>query len=148
MRLRSQRVLLLLAATTVACTAPSAPSFVTAEFVLTDVDGRTLPTGSPPGTGTPGPTIVSGYMAMDQGGGALISEDRIDPAGTRYNLTTPYTYTIKGTHIQFAFVGSCFIAICPTPPTGEILDNGIHVHVVFSPAYTFHVYNFRTVPRT
>jgi hypothetical protein len=87
-------------------------------------------------------------MSLDQHGGALISEDRISPSGTRFTVTTPYTYTISGAVITFAFVGQCMIETCSPPPTGAILDNGIHVQVVFPPESQFRVYNFRTLVRT
>jgi len=55
-----------------------------------------------------------------------------------------YKYTIKGTTITFVPATPCPIdVICAAPPTGEILDNGLRVQVVFPPGYVFQVYNFR-----
>jgi len=144
---RCRAVFLLLVLATVGCTAPSAPSYISAEFVLADVDGHPLPTGSPPSVGRPGPSIVSGSMALDQGGGAYISENRMDSNGTPYTVQNVYNYGIKYTHIKFEIPCPPGI-ICPAGPTGEILDNGLRVQVVFPPNYPFTIYNFRTVPRT
>src|SRR5438105_5432384 len=124
MRLRFQNAFLILVFTSIACTGPSAPASITAQFVLTDVDGRTLPASSPPTVGMAGPTIVSGTMYLQLDGTAVIAEDRIEPDGTRVNLTTHYTYTINDSDITFSYAVPCpSNAICASPPTGKILDN-------------------------
>ena len=140
--LRCQKALLLIAFTIVGCTSPSEPGSVSAHFELTDVDGHALPAVSAPSVGTPGQTLVSATLSLDQAGGAILSEDRIDPGGTHFTNTLSYTYTIKGTRITFE--ETCpDTAICAGPPTGMILDNGLHLQVVFPPGYWFQVYNFR-----
>lgn len=139
---------LLIALAALGCTAPSAPSYFSAEFELTDVDGQHLPVSSTASSPTIPLTLVSGHMSLDESGGAYISEDRID-AQSRYSLRTPYLFRIKGTDIRFDYatppcpVGSP----CPGPPTGTILDNGLHVQVVFPPTAPFQVYTFRVVQR-
>jgi len=144
MRLRRQKAFLVLVLATVACTGPSEPASISAQFILTDVDGRTLPAGSPPSVGTPGPTVVSGTMTLDLGGTAVTAEDRINSDGTRVTLTTHYVYTIKDAQITFAYAFPCPInAICAPPPTGQILDNGLRAELVFPPGYAFQVYNYR-----
>ena len=146
MRLRWKAGLLLAIATT-ACTDPSAPSAISARFELTDVDGHGLPASSSPSGGAPGPTIIAGTMSLDQEGGAIISEDRKDSNGTIFTVTSTYKYVIKGSKIEFTMAPPCPIdAICTGPPTGEILDGGIRVRVVFPPGYPFQIYNFRTLP--
>jgi hypothetical protein len=144
MYLRRQKSFLLLVLTMVACTDPSSPPAISAQFVLVDVDGHPLPATPPPSTGTPGPTIISSTMVLDIGGTAFISEDIIAADGTRSNVTTHYTYTIKDSSITFAFPVPCPInANCVAPPTGQILQNGLRVQIVFPPGYTFQIYNYR-----
>lgn len=130
------------------CTAPSAPSYFSAEFVLTDVDGQHLPVNSTSSSRTLPLTIVAGHMALDESGGAYISEDRID-GQSRYSLTTPYSFRVKGTSIRFDYADPpCPLGEpCPAPPTGTILDNGLDVQIVFPPTSAFQVYTFRVVPR-
>ncbi len=84
-------------------------------------------------------------MVLDIGGTALISEDRVAADGTLYNVTNHFTYTIKDSNIKFDFQVPCPInAICNTgPPTGQILDNGLRIQVVFPPGYAFQIYNYR-----
>jgi len=139
-----QKASLLVALATLACTDPSAPGAISAHFILTDVDGHQLPAVSPPSVGTPGQTIVSATLSLDQAGGAVLSEDRKDSGGAFFTNALSYKYTIKGTTITFVPATPCPIdVICAAPPTGEILDNGLRVQVVFPPGYVFQVYNFR-----
>jgi hypothetical protein len=92
----------------------------------------------------PGQTLVSGNMSLDQGGGAVISEDWIDAGGTHFNRTFVYIYTIKNSKIIFDYTMPCGInANCVPLPTGQILDNGLHVQIVYSPGYAFQIYNYR-----
>ena len=86
-------------------------------------------------------------MSLDQEGGAIISEDRKDSNGTISTVTSTYTYIIKGSQIEFHLTPPCPInANCVAPPTGEIVDGGLRVRVVFPPGYPFQIYNFRTLP--
>jgi hypothetical protein len=145
---RRQKLFLLLAFVVVACTDPSAPGSISAHFGLTDVDGHLLPAVAPSGTGTAGPTILSGTLSMDQAGGAIITQDWIESGGNRYTVTNNYVYTIKNSRIEFADAIPCPIdAICVGPPTGEILDNGLRVRVVFPFAAPFQVFVFRVLPQ-
>jgi len=144
MRLRRQKAFLILVLAIVACTEPSEPASISAQFILTDVDGRTLPAGSPPSVGSSGPTVISGTMSLDLAGNAVTAEDRIESDGTRVTITTHYTYIIKDGEITFSYAVPCAPnAICPPPPTGQILDNGLRVQLVFPPGYAFQVYNYR-----
>src|SRR5947207_15727152 len=79
-----QKAPLLVALAAIACTDPSAPASISAHFILTDVDGQHLPAVSAPSVGTPGQTIVSATLSLDQADGAILSEDRIDAGGTRF----------------------------------------------------------------
>jgi hypothetical protein len=144
MPLRRQTAFLVLALATAACTEPSEPPSISAQFILTDVDGQSLPAGSPPSAGTPGPTIVSGTMTLDIGGTAAIAEDRIESNGTHDSIVTHYVYTIKDGQLTFSDAVQCPInANCAQPPTGQILDNGLKAQLVFPPGYVFQVYNYR-----
>src|SRR5919204_5767051 len=106
MSFRTVAGLLLSVAVGISCTAPSAPSYVTAEFVLTDVDGHGLPASSPPALGLPGSTLIGAYMSLDQSGAAYIAEDRISQT-TRYDMTTPYLYGVSGSRIKFDYANPC-----------------------------------------
>jgi hypothetical protein len=139
LRLHCQKAALLVAVATIACTDPSEPSAISAHFVLTDVDGRALPATA----GTTGQTLVSGTLSLDQAGGAIISEDRIDSDGVQHSFQAGYTYTIKNSTITFEYVSCPINANCAPPPTGQILDNGLHVQVSYPPVYLFQVYNYR-----
>jgi hypothetical protein len=138
--LRCQKAALLVAVAIISCTGPSEPSSISAHLILTDVDGHALPAV----TGTPGQTLVSGTMSLDQAGGAITSEDWVDSGGMHYVLTTGYTYTIRNSGITFDYARPCAPSTpCPPPPTGRILDNGLHVQVLYSPDYAFQIYNYR-----
>jgi hypothetical protein len=145
MPLRRQTAFFLLILATAACTEPSEPPSISAQFILTDVDGQSLPADSPPTAGTPGPTIVSGTMTLDFGGTAVIAEDRIESNGTHDSIVTHYVYSIKDGQITFSYALPCggINANCPVLPTGQILDNGLKAQLVFPPGYTFQVYNYR-----
>ena len=144
MHLRCQKAVLLAVLAIAACTDPSSPPAISAQFVLLDVDGQPLPATASPSVGTPGQTIVSGTMVLDLGGTAVLSEDRIAADGSHYNVTNHYIYTINNSSITFDFQVPCPInAICIAPPTGQILDNGLRIQVVFPPGSAFQVYNFQ-----
>jgi len=144
MHLRRQKAVLLAVLAIAACTDPSSPPSISAQFVLVDVDGHPLPATPPSNSGTPSPTVVSGTMVLDLGGTAVLSEDRIATDGTHYNVTNHYIYTITNSSIKFDFQVPCPInAICVAPPTGQILDNGLRIQVVFPPGSAFQVYNFQ-----
>ncbi|MFL5502250.1 MAG: hypothetical protein ACJ79Q_13550 [Gemmatimonadaceae bacterium] len=148
MPLFCQKRFLLLAFAAIACTDPSAPGAISARFELTDVDGHMLPAASPPGTGTPGSTIVSGTMSLDRAGGAIISEDRIDSGGTHYTISSSYLYTITNSTIAFDYARVCpSNANCPMLPAGQILDNGLRVLISYPPDSPFQFYTYRTLPQ-
>src|SRR5438132_7994121 len=122
MSLRRQKAFLVLVLAIVACTEPSEPASISAQFILTDVDGRTLPAGSPPSVGSSGPTVISGTMSLDLAGNAVTAEDRIESDGTRVTITTHYTYIIKDGEITFSYaVPSAAIVNGPTRTAGQIV---------------------------
>src|SRR5438067_13722300 len=96
-----QKASLLVALATLACTDPSEPGAISAHFILTDVDGHQLPVASPPSLGTPGQTIVSATLSLDQAGGAVLSEDRKDSSAAFFPNALRYKYTLKRTTTTF-----------------------------------------------
>ena len=135
------RVRFLIALALLACTGPSEPGAVSARFELTDVDGLPLPVTAPPGVATPG-TVISGSVALDQLGGAITAEDRVDPTGNHTNILTGYRYVIKGSDIDLQYAFPCD---CKPVPTATILNNGLNLQLTYGPEYTFHVYNYRVL---
>lgn len=133
---------MLLALALLACTGPSEPGAISAHFELTDVDGVPLPVTAPPTVGTPGGTVISGSVALDELGGAITAEDRVDPAGNHTNILTGYRYVIKGSNIQLQYAFPCD---CKPAPTATILNNGLNLQIIYGPEYTFHIYNYRVL---
>ena len=138
MRLRCQKAALLVAVAIISCTGPSEPSSISAHFVLTDVDGFALPATND----THSQTVVSGTLSLDQGGGAVISEDLLDAAGMHYLRNLGYSYTISNSKIIFD-LGCPPDADCAPPPTGQILDNGLRVQLSYAAGHVFQKYNYR-----
>jgi hypothetical protein len=124
-----------------ACTGPSDPAAISARFELTDVDGLPLPVTAAPGVGTPG-TVISGSVALDQLGGAITAEDRVDPTGNPINIRTGYRYVIRGSRIDLQYAFPCD---CKPVPTATILNNGLNLQLTYGPEYTFHIYNYRVL---
>ena len=134
----------LIALALLACTGPSEPGAISARFELTDVDGVPLPVTAPQTVGTPGGTVISGSVALDQLGGAITSEDRVDPTGNHTNILTGYRYVVRGSKIDLEYAFPCD---CKPVPTATIIDNGLNLQLTYGPEYTFHVYNYRALPR-
>lgn len=140
---------LLIAIGATGCLEPSEPSSISAEFVLIDVDGLGLPVTNPDVHGMPGSRLVAGSMALDVGGTGYIFEERVDSQNNHFSVATPYYYSVSGSHINFDFAAPCSPgALCPAPPSGEIVNEGLQVKVTFPPTAAFQVYTFRTVPQT
>jgi len=136
---RSGPIRLLVVLTMLACTGPSEPGAFSARFELTDVDGFPLPVTAPPGVATPG-TVISGSIALDQLGGAISAEDRVDPSGNHIDIRTGYRYVIRGSTINLQYAFPCD---CKAVPTATIVDNGFNLQLIYGPEYTFHIYNYR-----
>jgi hypothetical protein len=130
---------LLAVLTMLACTGPSEPGAISARFELTDVDGFPLPVTAPSGVATPG-TVISGSVALDQLGGAITAEDRVDAGGNHIDIRTGYRYVIRGSNIDLQYAFPCD---CKSPPTATIVDNGLNLQLIYGPEYTFHIYNYR-----
>ena len=126
MRLSSQKVLLLLAISAIACRDTTAPATITRQFFLNDINGRTLPTDlETPGLAV---TIVSGSLVLDNAGTAVITESRIDTDGVARTSTLSYKYRINGS--QLIFEVSCPpYALCVGPPAGTISADGLAVEI-------------------
>ena len=126
MRLLCQKVLLLAAFSTIACRDTSGPGELK-QFVLHDINGRTLPTYM---ATTPGltPTIVSGSLILNGAGRAVILEHRIEWDGSEHDYTSDYIYMITGSTIVFDRATPCPPnALCAAPPKGTVTPSGIAV---------------------
>ena len=111
MRLRCQKAFLLVLLSTLACSDSSGPATISGRFELNDIDGRSLPT---PPAFTPGltPTILSGTVALDGAGDAVISEHRTEWNGADATSSSPFTYTITGSRIQLDCVPAGVDGLC------------------------------------
>ena len=130
------------------CIEPSAPSYFAADLVLIDVDGLGLPVMSPDVHGMPGSRLIAGSMSLAIGGTGYIFEERVDAQNNHFSVSTPYYYSVSGSHISFDYAMPCALTTCPEPPSGEIVNEGLQVKVTFPPPSVFQVYTFRTVPQT
>ena len=140
---------LLIAIGATGCTAPSAPSYFTADFILIDVDGLGLPVTGPDVHGMPGSRLIAGSMSLDEAGTGYIFEERVDAQNNHFSVATPYLYGVSGPNIKFDYAIPCpYGVVWPEPPSGEIINEWLQVRVTFPPTSNFKVYTFRTVPRT
>ena len=137
-------VLLFLAIAAVACTDPSDTPSIAAKFFLTDIDGQQLPYTRPSTNGSQSATIVSGSLILYNSGLAVLEENQLKSAGGVTLVTSRLRYNISGATIEFSFETPCPPnAICVAPPTGELLDNGIHAQIVWPPLPTTVVYRYQ-----
>ena len=126
-----------------ACHDTSAP-LPRADYVLTAIDGRSLPTFISP---VPeGPTVLSGTFLLDGGSHATANEQRRDFSGNEYTFTASYRYTISGNVIQFDFDPHCGgpAIDCIRPPTGTISGN--HLLIDYSGGYNSPIYDYQFSP--
>jgi hypothetical protein len=113
----------LVLASTVACHDSTGPSTITAQFDLTDIDGRPVPTYPAP---TPGltPTIISEVVTLNTDGTAVIVEHLTEWDGTDATFETQYLYGISNGKITFRFKVSCPPgADCLSAPEGTIFGS-------------------------
>lgn len=138
MRLLCQKMVLLVAVSTLACSDPSGP-LGSRHFVLHDISGRPLPTYLAP---TPGltATVVSGAIVFSGTDHAAIAEQRINEDGTQSDFTIYYTYKITDENIEFEPVSRC-PDLCVGPPVGVVTGSGISIdEAPWEPG--FIVYNY------
>jgi hypothetical protein len=129
MRLTRWNAFVLLAVSLAACSDSTGPRTVSAEFVLTDIDGRPLPTYIAP---TPGltPTVVSGLLSLTESGEAVITEHRIEWNGAEVTYIAHYAYEIRDNQIQFLMLQPCPPnANCIAPPKGTITGGHLAVEI-------------------
>jgi hypothetical protein len=118
MNLSSRKFFFLALALVIACRESTGPAVVLAQFELTDINGRALPT---PPANTPGltPIILSSTVTLDELGHATIIEHRTQWDGSDATLTSHYTYKITGSQIEFDYLQPCPPnALCAAPPKG------------------------------
>jgi hypothetical protein len=121
MRLTRKKWFLFALASILACHDSTGPTTITAQFDLTDIDGRPVPTYP---AATPGltPTIISQIVTLNEDGTAVIFEHRTQWDGTDATFDSNYTYQISDGKIAFNF--HCPIdADCIAPPEGTIFGN-------------------------
>jgi hypothetical protein len=120
MRLTSRKVLFLLAATLMACSATTEPGTLNEDFLLQDINGRLLPTYI---AATPGfsPTILMSSLKLDKAGIATMTEERTNFDGTQSTYTWQYRYEIDDGEINFSLLQPCPPnALCAAPPHGTM----------------------------
>ena len=119
MNLSSRKFFFLALALVIACRDSTGPAVVLAQFELTDINGRALPT---PQANTPTPIILSSTVTLDEAGNATIIERRTEGGGAEVTYTSHYTYTITGDQIEFDYSPPCPPnALCAAPPKGTFL---------------------------
>ena len=122
MHLSYRKTALLIAFTSFACRDATGPGTLSAQFELTDINGRALPTYPAP---TPGltPTILSGSVVLDKNGEAVIIEHQTQWNGADFTSTIHFTYKITANQIEFQLPPAPIDPI--TPPRGTISAAGL-----------------------
>lgn len=135
MSLTRTTVLLAAMASSLACH-PSTlqPPAIYAQFVLNDINGRTLPTYMVSSVSTP--TIVSNTLTLYDDGTLKWTEHRVDANGVDGTYTSQNTYTLTGNEIKFAY--HCpFGAMCAGPPRGTILGSRLALDIIGTGAIVY-----------
>jgi hypothetical protein len=114
-----------------------------ANFLLDNVDGRSVPTYVTPIPESP--TIISSTLHFDFDGRATLTEHLVQ-MGSDITQTRTYTYTIKGGQIDFALSPPCPIdADCVGAPKGIMV--GSHLLLDMSATGTGDiVYGYSLIP--
>jgi len=142
-RIQHLHLLLLLVIAPVACTDPSDPPSIQQSFFLTDINGQHLPYTLPATNGSPSATIVSGSLTLYNSGVAILEENQLNSTGGTTLVRSRLRYKITGAAIEFSLEPPCPPnAICAAPPTGQILDNGIHAEIAWPPLPSTVVYRY------
>jgi hypothetical protein len=124
---------------TLGCHDVSAPPGPHANYLLTSINGRSLPTFySPiPEAGT----VTYGTLFLDGSGDAVVIEHRRE-MGADVTYTLNYTYTISENTIQFDYDCPPY-ALCPLPPKGVFLNS--HLLLDMSGGNNALVYDYKLV---
>jgi hypothetical protein len=143
MRVRSQKVALLVIVSCIACHDATGPVTVSAEYTLANIDGRPVPTYL---AATPGPTatIISSTLTLNSTGKAVMTEHRSDVFEGERTYTNTYDYRIDGDHIEIGSFKLCAPnAICVPNKIGTISSDGLTL--VINPASELQIitYNYR-----
>jgi len=102
-----------------------------------------LPYTRPATNGSPSATIVSGSLTLYNSGVAILEENQLNSAGGTTLVRSRLRYKITGATIEFSLEPPCpSNAICAAPPTGQILDNGIHAEIMWPPLPSTVVYRY------
>ena len=140
MRVLCKTVLFAVALSTGACHETSAP-VQTGHYVLSAVDGRSLPTLI--SAAPQAPTVLSGAFQLASDGHASANELRRDFSGNEYTFSASYRYTISGNTIQFDYDPQCGgpAIDCARPPTGVI--SGDHLLIDYSGGNNTPIYDYQ-----
>ena len=123
---------------TFACHDAAGPPPLPADFVLDNINGRSVPTYWMPIPESP--TVISSTLHLDGAGNATLTEHRVQmTAPGDFTATSTFTYTISGNQIAFGY--SCPPnAQCVAPPRGII--SGSHLSLDMSGGSGAIVYNY------
>ena len=127
MHLSCQKVSLLILVSTIACHDPAGPATVSANFVLTAINGRPLPTYL---AATPGPTttIISSILTLDKAGKGVMTEHRDDMFLGEGTYTYTFDYKIRGLQIETGPSDACPInSNCLGVRTGMIFNGRLNL---------------------
>ena len=107
----------------IGCHDVSGPPGLPANYLLTSINGRPLPTFLSPIPESP--TVNYSTLFLDGSGNAIRIENQrvmISPGEVTY--TTNYTYTISGNTIQFHILcPQDALALCAKPPVGTFVNS-------------------------
>ena|SRR5437868_4084285 len=140
MNLQCRTALLALIASTFACHDTFGPSRTPEDFVLDNINGRSLPTFFSPIPETP--TIVSATLHLDGAGTATMTERRHDMVYGDVTFTNSTGYRINGNSIEIG----CFhtppgpiVLVCGFSSTGTLSGEVLSLPVSQGIIYTYRL---------
>ena len=128
----------------IGCHDVSGPPSLPANYLLSAINGRPLPTYLAPLPESP--TVNYSTLFLDGSGNAvLIQNQRVMISPGEVTYTTNYTYTIHDNTIQFHI--DCppnALAFCAAPPVGTFVNS--HLLLDFSGGQNTLVYDYQIAP--
>lgn len=141
MRLFCKTALVGMIVAAIGCHDVSGPPTLPANYLLSSINGRPVPTYLAPMPESP--TVMYSTLFLDGAGNAVLIEHRqvmISPGEVTY--TTNYTYTIKDNKIEF-HIDCPLNALCAAPPVGTFLNS--HLLLDFSGSGQDLLYDYQLV---